>query len=245
MNSFTNWKDASAKHQSFFELNQESGVSLYVNEIENAIDSLETAVTFLSRTDNMKWKWLAIALDHCFYSFCIAALSRHPNDVLSRGPKDDVRTIAMGNDPEKRSRIVRRSHSRAYTIAWVDSSSLPHSGTKLANSENHLIGFWTALARVQDSYYWMGRCSAEALFLTEDELLAIEWMHNEVRSGLTHFRPQVASFAVEKIKAASLHTLRAIRFLAFDSKAVYYSHREEAKERIIESIKTLFDYLKV
>jgi hypothetical protein len=44
---------------------------LWIDEVENPIDSLETALQFLQREDNLKWKWIAIALHHSLYSFYI------------------------------------------------------------------------------------------------------------------------------------------------------------------------------
>ena len=58
----------------YYEHNRESPYYISIDEKENAIDSLETTLSFLGRDDNLKWKWFAIALHHSLYSFCISAL---------------------------------------------------------------------------------------------------------------------------------------------------------------------------
>ena len=87
---------------SYFGLNRrEDADYFHLSESENAIDSLETAASFLLRPDNLKWKWIAIALHHSLYSFAIACLENGNYDnVLSRGHREDDHVFSRkGDDP--------------------------------------------------------------------------------------------------------------------------------------------------
>ena len=40
-------------------LNDKTSKLFWVNEIENTVDSIETAVAFFDRRDEYKWKWIS------------------------------------------------------------------------------------------------------------------------------------------------------------------------------------------
>ena len=152
-----NYPDKEAEDLSYYGLNQrEDADHFYLSQSENAIDSLETAVSFFDRTDNLKWKWIAIALHHSLYSFSIACLENGNYDnVISRGRNEDDHIYSkMGNDPFwMKSTIERRTQSAGYTIKWVQIDGEPPSttDTEYKSKRKELIGFWIALARVQTS----------------------------------------------------------------------------------------------
>ncbi|HOV99701.1 MAG TPA: hypothetical protein PK595_09065 [Bacteroidota bacterium] len=229
----------------FFELNQNlDEQSFYLTEVENAIDSLETAVAFLFRDDNLKWKWIGIALHHSLYSFCIACLvNGNYENVLSVGRDDDNNLFCLqGNDTKwMKSKRKKRPKSGGYTIEWsyTDEDPTATSNPKpLKERKENLIGFWTALARVQDQTYWMGRgVRTKALTLNEDEWQSIEWLTSQVRNGCVHFVPKALAVSIPSVKKASLATLRAIEFLALHSYAIVYMEHEESHKRIEDAIK--------
>jgi hypothetical protein len=156
---------------------------VWINEVENAIDSLETAVQFLSRRDNLKWKWVAIALHHSLYSFCIAALvCGNYTNVLEKGKnEDDGRFHKIGDDLKwRKSKIVKRNGGPEYTIQWeyTDEEPPPEKnpeqmgiGNLLKDRKHKLIGFWTALARVQDLLWHMSKYPpiSQALTLSDSQ----------------------------------------------------------------------------
>ncbi len=230
-------------YSSFYELNKQQSGTLFINALENAIDSLETGLTFFKREDSLRWKWIAISLHHALYSFCVTCLVGGNYDyviALSRD-EDDNRFCLFGRDTKwKRSKRQFRPDSPGYTIIWTETDEDP---TKASNKQppkqtsQQLISFWTALASVQDSYFWMGRYDhTEALLLTEEEWRAIEWLTLEARNRIVHFIPVSRSYPVDRFKEVSIHVTRAIEFLALESKAITYIHRREDKQRISESI---------
>ncbi|HXG06070.1 MAG TPA: hypothetical protein VNI77_01950 [Nitrososphaera sp.] len=233
-------------YESFFDLNRslDEG-SFYLNEVENAIDSLETAVTFLQRNDNLKWKWVAFALHHSLYSFCIACLvNGNYENVLSGGKNDDQDHFClMGNDVKwRKSRRIKRPNSGGYTIEWSYTDEEPRiNPARTAESlrKQNLIGFWTALARVQDQVFWMGRMvHTKPLVLSEDEWQSIEWLTNQVRNGCVHFVPKNLAVSIPSVKKASLDILRAIEFLALESYAILYTNHKQAQERVKVALMT-------
>lgn len=234
------------EYQSSFDLNRNLDErSFYLNEVENAIDSLETAVSFLDRNDNLKWKWIAIGLHHSLYSFCVACLvNGNYENVLSSGKNDDANHFCqMGNDVKwKKSKRINRPKSGGYTIEWSYTDEEPtfnSAQTPKSQRKENLIGFWTALARVQDQVLWMGRMvHTRALVLSEEEWQSIEWLTSQVRNGCVHFVPKGLAVSIVSVKRASLDILRAIDFLALQSYAVLYTEHEQSRNRIKQALET-------
>lgn len=232
------------EHLSLFDLNQlKEEKSFYLNTIENAIDSLETALTFIDRKDNLKWKWISIAIHHSLYSFCIASLvNSNFEDVISNGSDDDkISYLKKGNDFKyKQSHKKKRLNSNGYTIEWTTSDFEPSiiSNAKLSKYRGKkLIGFWTALARVQDQIFWMGRLSyTKALILNENEWQSIEWITEQVRNNCVHFVPKYWKVHIKDVKDSIKNILRVIEFLSIDSFSIISSEQERNHERIKQTL---------
>lgn len=232
-----------AEDVSYFGLNRrEDADYFHLSVSENAVDSLETAVSFLSRPDNLKWKWIAIALHHSLYSFSIACLENgNYRNAVSRGGNEDDHVYAkLGNDPYwMKSTIQRRPSSAGYTIKWVQIAGEPPSSPSVRRKpkREELIGFWVALARVQDQHYWMGRLViTKALQLSEEQWQSIEWLTDEVRNGSMHFIPKGLAVSIDSVKKASLDIIRAIEHLALYSRAVLFTHRDKSTSRVKKAV---------
>jgi hypothetical protein len=231
---------------SLTDLNENNKEYFIIDEVENAIDSLDTIITFLERKDNLKWKWIAIALHHSLYSFCIACLTNSNYDnVLTHGyNEDNQRFVRIGNDLfGKKSRKIIRKNKKGYTIEWQNTEENPEKNKKSKNFKNkteNLIGFWTALARVQDQFFWMGRMTpTKAVKLSEEEWTSIEFLTDIIRNNLIHFRPKLFLVPIEKMKRTTLDVLRVIEFLALESNAISYLDYEKNKERITNIINNI------
>lgn len=140
---------------------------LHVDSYQNAIDSLETSVTFLSRQDDWKWKWIAMAVHHALYSFCVIALEGgNPDSVLTDDPRNDDEGSywKRGNEARwSKSRRVPLGDGPVYRIEWAETAEEPQPQARVEDdfawTKKKLISLWTALARIQDSR-WMGRSLA-------------------------------------------------------------------------------------
>lgn len=234
----------------YFEWNRESSTSLYIDEKENAIDSLETALQFLERNDNLKWKWFAFAIHHSLYSFCISALENgNYENVLYKG-KEDKWIVKVGDQEPKKSKMVhlfiKNFKTPAFRIEWEDITDTPRHKSKnnLKISKDNLIGFWSALARVQDSYFWMGRLYlSKAVPISDDELESIYWLTEAVRNDLTHFVPKSFAIDIFSIINSSLIILDKIDFLVSQSHSILFVDYDKSIARIQTAITSLREKL--
>lgn len=210
-----------------------------LDELENGIDSLETAATFSDRSDTLKWKWIAFALHHALTSFCVASLAKMwPGDVISSGKRDDEGHLCqMGDNPWKKSRRAYVAGGPAYRIVWEASApAAPEGDSEFQNMDElreqwrkrPLVGFWTLLARVQDPVLWMGRSViSRAVQLTDEEIAQIKWLHDEVRNELMHFKPKHNAISISGVKTACGTLLRVVEFIALESFTVYWRTEDE------------------
>jgi len=222
--------------------NRQTSDLFWVTEIENTVDSIETAVVFLGRRDEYRWKWISFALHHALYSLCIASLV-HGNYkvVLKSQGNDDKHYFRRGlHDKWKQSKIIRRDDSPYYTIKWGEIENDPPQIESKSNKKpkkDHLISFWSALARVQDQEYWMGRLyGIKALKLTESQVKNIIWLVVEVRNDLMHFIPKSYGISIQDLKAAFIDIIEVIEFLAFESNPFLFSFKPEIEIPLKEAI---------
>lgn len=226
--------------------------SFTVDEVLNALDSLETASSFLSRQDSYKWKWIAIALDHALYGFCVSAVSMHdPFNVLKNKTSDNGHMFERSGQGWKRSKQVKIDEGKTpYRIVW-ESCDPPTEPLKdldadpqtiAERTEGSLIGFWTALARAQDPVFWMSRMSNTcALELSDDQMRSIFRLHELVRNELVHFVPKTNIFIVKGIQNVSKDIINAISFLVFKSFAVH-SFKQDIRDRAKKAIVKFAEY---
>ena len=223
-----------------------------VDELENAVDSLETACSFLDRADPLKWKWVTFAVHHSLYSMCVTCLCMcQPSSVLSlrKGKDDEGRLCQIGNSPWMKSKIVPVGEGTAYRIVWEPTTErIPETDytpedpiERLRRQEKlPLIGFWTALARVQDSHLWMGRQTiSKALVLSDEEIRQLTWLHEQVRNDLMHFKIKTYTVFTDGVQVATLTAVRAIAFLAFDSHTFVWPIKGSHYERIQRAVKQM------
>ncbi len=232
----------------YYEYNRESPNVIHIDEKENAIDSLETALSFLIRDDNLKWKWVVLALHHSLYSFCISALE-HGNyeNVLSRKyGEDDDWIVHIGKDSPRKSKIVpfyiKEYKTPAYRIEWelIDKNTSTNTKKTSKKQKEKLINFWTALARVQDNYFWMGRYfNSKAVEITDEELHDICWLSEKVRNDLMHFIPKGYSIDILSIINATKVVLKVIYFLVFESFTINFLDYEKSQKRIKEALELI------
>ncbi len=214
---------------------------MYIDTYENAIDSLESVVLFLQREDNLKWKWIVLSLYHCLYMFCVANLQgTNYNRVISKGKDDEETTyIKKDNEKWKRSKKIKISERGAYKLEWKEIESEPivsDGKVKYGAKREKLIGFWTALARVQDGECWMYQyIFSNPLELTEHQLISIEYLV-EYRNEYSHFIPISSMSGVKKFAEIGIDVLDVIKFLALETGNILYHDHEEAKMRINKSI---------
>ena len=239
-------RDSLPVSKGYYEYNRESKSALYLDEKENAIDSLETALGFFTREDNLKWKWIAMSLHHSLYSFAISSLE-HGNykEVVSKGYNDDNNVyVQISNHTPMKSRIVpfymEQNKKPAYRIEWDVVDSIPEiksKATKEKKKKDKLITFWTALARIQDNYFWMRRfVHSKAVSIADEELIKICWLSEKVRNDLTHFVPKSYIIGIIDVAEAVKIILRIIDSLVFESNMILFMDSGKSQQRIKDAL---------
>lgn len=233
---------------------------IYLDEIKNAIDSLEVASILIHRNNNLKWKYVTMAISHSLYSFCICSLHNGSNISLIGKYKDNNDSghkFTCDGINFKKSEKNELSKNSVYRIIWNKITDNQEIDTilyrenlfnSLSDDEQHelhyknddcLIGFWTALARVMDGVFWMGRtCVTKPLILSDNELFQIEYIHN-LRNDFEHFVPKSAIYNVKIIKECLLVYCKSIKFLVNESCALFvYVNENNAKKinKLIDKI---------
>ncbi len=234
--------------ETYYDWNRTDAKSMYVDAVENAVDSLETTVSYFERNDNLKWKWIVFSLHHALYMFCAINLEGgNFHQVLANGYNDDEDNyFQKGNERWKKSKRIPRNNSPGYTIQWefIDGEPQFKASGKQRKRKEKLIGFWTALARVQDKEMWMARyIHSKAISLSEEQWLNVEWLTENVRNQLTHFIPMGLSISLISLKNACYDVTEIIEQLAFHTGQVLYMDMG-IEDRIKVSIEKLKLYLK-
>jgi hypothetical protein len=208
---------------------------LRISEVENAIDSLAKALMFSSLDNNFKWKWITLALHDALYTVSLSCLAHNYDDVLeSKRGDDDEWFSSSGREDDwyksKKQKIQLNGRSEPgppYRIKWERASISERNQKKTPHrnkNEVNVIGFWSAIARVQDGFYWMNRwCVTKHLKLSDDDLEQLWYLHDFVRNNLVHCRPGIHEFDVERIRQACLIVLESISFLLNESLSVVMS----------------------
>lgn len=174
-----------------------------------------------------------------------------PSSVLSlrKGKDDDGHLCQIGNSPWMKSKRVPVGNGPAYRIVWEPTTeNIPEDDyvpedpiERLRRQEKlPLIGFWTALSRVQDSHLWMGRLSiSNALVLSDEEIRQLTWLHDQVRNDLMHFKPKSYTVFTDGVRIATLTAVRTIEFLALESHTFVWPLNGNHYERIQRAVKQM------
>lgn len=198
-----------------------------IDRDELIIYSLKNIEIAIKRTSNKKWLQIACEMHHALYCACIRTIRTSTSkEILVENKDVDSLWFTRNEINWKKTKKPRQRRSGFYRIKWIDSakpdfdknnetSQPPQKEVK--KGKDKLIGFWTALARVQDAEYWMAKyVHSEALKLEEAEIKNIELL-NSIRNNIIHFSPDdFVCTNVEIIKACQCIP-RIIHFLLFES----------------------------
>lgn len=213
------------------ERNDGSPEQLYlnVNAKTNALDYLESAVQFLRRSDDFKWKWAAIAVHHALYSFCILALDRGNSAWVTgtgRSAADDKGRFCKRGDETRwsKSRIAQLDDGPAYRIVWEETDEEPQiketRPDDYAWMKGKLINIFTALARIQDERM-MTDFASRPITITDEEMRAIQWLALKVRNEVIHFVPKFWGIEIEGIRCGCMAAMTVIHRLLVESQRLW------------------------
>lgn len=204
---------------------------MIIDEIANAVDSLFVATEFIGKDSPFKWKWVAFALHHSLYSFCISVLVNSNFDrVQANNKENEVRYFS--HDFKNYFKLSKRCYnSRPYFRLECEKILEDNVPKESKNSDTKgkkkLIGFWTALARVMEGNYWMGSfTNSKPLELSDEELEQIYNVVEYVRNDLVHFNPKIKGIDIGELKKELSIFIRAIKFLIKESNTLPLSRTD-------------------
>jgi hypothetical protein len=239
----------SGKIKSVYELNRDGSDFVRIDEVENAIDYLESCLLFFPRTDSLKWKWIGFSVAQSLYSFCILNLDSSNPISLSQEDDNDVFYKREGMVRWRKSKKIKLAHLPGYKIEWDDTEKepggkAPSSAEELIDGavrhmDRNLLGFWSALARVQDSEHWMKRYyGSHEVKISDPDLVNIGYLYEAIRNDVVHFRPKLMRHHIPKIKECCMSTILVIEDLAFKTGSLFLDKQQNERIRsAIESIK--------
>ena len=229
--------------ETYYNWNRDNKDFMFIDSRENAIDSLESALHFLNRVDNLKWKWIIISLYHALYMFCVTNLegSNYQNVLESSKEADEGTYFKRGNENWKKSHKQKISDKGFYKIVWETIEGEPPviENNKRKIKKEKLISFPIALARVQDSEFWMSQyVFSKHLELSEKQIHSIELLV-EYRNRFSHFIPIGLMTGIKNFINIIPDILDVIEFLALKTGTSLILYEEGAEERIKKTLEQI------
>jgi abortive infection bacteriophage resistance protein len=221
----------------------------HLNEETNAIDSLKTAMFLCNREDNLKWKSIILFLHHSLYSFCTSVITNGNYDnVFKSKKKPHLYYYSRDSINWKKSISQEVYNTDFYRFFWedvTDEKELKMLQSGINNNDINddtgedrfesyekafVIEFPLALARVMDGEWWMARLSCtQPLELSDEEIYKINEIHI-LRNEFIHFKPQLGSYSIPRIKEALKVYIKSIDFLVFNAHSSMYVDEEQKNE---------------
>jgi len=154
------------------------------------------------------------------YRSMIEALKGSANlTVTGRLPMNPVFRYQSGRNPW---REVHRTDVPGCKKAWrfsepatIDPPNL--NGPRAEEPEDHLIGFYDALAMVQSECFMTQVVGSKPVSVGDDAMATLEWLHESVRNEYEHFIPKYYSASVRELMEAARVCLRVSSDLLFRS----------------------------
>lgn len=214
---------------------------VYVDSIENPIDSLESILFFFKKKDNLKWKWIIFALHHSLYHFGIASLEKgnYENVLTDKYDPDKDIYIKQGNEKWKKSKIIKSINKPLYKIEWVKIDGEPIVNGKKPEIKKRLLGFLSVIARIQDSEFYMDKFMSNAIILSDDEEKSIVKLVH-LRNNFMHFTPKNWGIEIEYCKQVLFNIINIIERLVLKSHTIFIKDEKDIDriENIISEIKS-------
>lgn len=238
----------SGKIKTVYELNRDGSDFIRLDGKENAIDYLESCCLFFPREDSLKWKWIGFSITQSLYSFCILNLDTNNPASLSQENDNKVYYKREGMIRWRKSKRIETDELPGYRITWEDTDEEPGGEEPqtaedliegaIKHMDRNLLGFWSALARVQDSEHWMKRYyGSREVTISDPDLINIGYLYEAIRNEVVHFRPKLLRHHIPKIKECCLSSIHVIENLAFDTGNLFME--KEQKERIRKSLEVI------
>jgi hypothetical protein len=156
----------------------------------------------------------------------VEALRGSANLAILGRPKDKTRTVTyrVATEPWKE---IHKEIVPTCTHAWRYSAPTPAFAPPAAGptappaEEDHLLGFYDLLARIQADCFMCHVFGACAATISDRELRDLEWLHEQVRNEFEHYVPRGYTVGVPALLNASLIALHWSRWLLYSSGSAF------------------------
>lgn len=119
---------------------EHEGIWLRLDEVENAIDNLESCAVFLERfVEPIRWKWAVIALHQAIYGFAVAAIQGSDSLSVLKNPGDHNSHLISFWEALERTRDRRFLWGDAQPLVLSDDEqhSIRRLGAEFRNGFEH------------------------------------------------------------------------------------------------------------
>ena len=123
---------------------------------------------------------------------------------------------------------------RAWRFSEPEVCDEPSLGETVTEQKEFLIGFYDALAMIQTECF-MEQTHSKKVPLRDDDIKALEWLHERIRNEYEHFVPKYYSAPVADLLPAARLSLDVSRRLLFESGNVLFHAIAQ------DDLETLFD----
>lgn len=222
---------------SYYDWNRTDNKNIYIDSVENPLDSLESILQFLDREDNLKWKWIILALHHSLYHFGIANLEggNFENVLTKVNDPDKDCYHKRGDENWKKSEIVLSENPPLYRITWNFIDKKPELKKRTFKGKKRLLGFWSVIARIQDAECYMQVAPKPIIFTDSEEKSIVKLV--DLRNRFMHYEPMMWQIEIEYCKQILFDIINIIEKLALETYKVIYvdeKDRERTKEAILK-----------
>ncbi len=165
-------------------------------------------------------------------------------EVTGHPSKSRQHKYYISNPPWKE--IHKEKLSGCYK-AWRFSSPVeckpPKDFPKLYKGDDFLISFYDALAMIQTECFMKKSFLSKYIFIPDDEMKVIEWLHENVRNEYEHFKPKLYTALISDLGKAAIISLTLTKKLIIESgnvrSAVRYKYIEEIIDANVQRLKSL------
>jgi hypothetical protein len=182
------------------------------------------------------------------YRSMIEALKGSANlAVVGQRPKERRHQYKLGDEPFKE---IHKEPVSACRKAWrfsrpvecqVDESE--EVGAVVSNHDDFLVSFYDALAMIQSECFMQQFVKSNVVAVFDDEMKALEWLHEDIRNEYEHFVPSGYSAPVRSLVRVSILGLRLSSQVLFESGNVFQLDKgiRGAIDMVIQRLQAISD----
>ena len=165
-------------------------------------------------------------------------------EITGRPSKSRQHKYYISNPPWKE---IHKEKISGCDKAWRFSKPVecepPEFIPKLSSPEDFLISFYDALAMIQSECFMKRSFISKTIFVPDEEMKALEWLHENVRNEYEHFKPELYGAPIFDLGKTSIISLILTKKLIFETgnvrELVRYKYLDDMIIDSIQKLKTI------